>query len=194
MATNTKLRPSNRVLWVGLFIFASVWPVLFFQYVNARMPAAGVSHAELIRFMRVRRYTFEVPKEKDGWILTVQPIKDGVPQSVGGAGVPGGERVTLFVRRIRGAGKVEYLWCSRNQNGSDIVDDPISKCNVYVDRPDGNVSIGDYLAIGDDAKLQLTPRAATYRGELRLVLTDPKQSETELSIEGERSATPDSRL
>ena len=170
-------------------MFATVWPVLLFLYIGPRLTSNGISHADLVRFMKVRRYTIDIPAEKNGWFLGIQPVKDGIAESAGGAGVPGGTQVTLLIRRIRGAAKVEYFWYSDHQNGGGVVDDPVSGCGLYVDRPEGKVEVGDYIAVGDDSDLQLTPRKSKYKGELRLVLTDPKEYETEQSGEPEMPTT-----
>jgi hypothetical protein len=173
MPNEHRMLQRGRLFHLSLLLLCFAWPPIFFLYVAPQIQSDGVSHADLVRFMKVHRYTFQVPDDKDGWILSIQPVRNGKAQDVGGAGVCRGDRITVLLRRIRNAEKAEYYWYSDHQSGGGVVDDPVAGCGVFVERPSGAVEIGDYLAVGNDGELQLTPRTSDYDGELRLVLTDP---------------------
>jgi len=161
---------------LALLLLCFAWPPIFCLYVSPRIQSDGISHVDLVRFMKVHRYTFQVPDDKDGWILSIQPLLKGEAQNVGGATVRGGDRITVLFRRIRGAEKAEYYWYSDGQTGGGVIDDPVAGCNLFEERPSGEVAIGDYLAIGNDDELRLAPNAVSYDGEIRLVLNDPHRS------------------
>jgi hypothetical protein len=174
MTSGNTVAKRSRILWATLLLFVVFWPVIVFLFLDPFIRSDNVSHPELVQFLKVHRYTLQVPDDKDGWILGVQPILKGEAQNVGGASVRAGDQITILLRRIRNADKAEYFWYSPHQTGGGVIDDPVAGCGLYVERPDGHVEIGDYLAVGNDGELNLTPRLSNYDGELRVVLTDPQ--------------------
>ncbi len=83
---------------------------LFFLCRKPHIQSGGISHAELVRLMKVHRCAFQVPDDTDDWILSVYAVSKGNAQSFGGATVRGDDQITVLFRCMRNTEKAEYCW------------------------------------------------------------------------------------
>lgn len=170
-------KPSRSLfLWL-LTAIALIWPPVYSIFVHPHIPIANsphVSTSDLQRLLGAHRYTLHVPRECDGWVLSLESVADGKAERSGGATVRGGSDIVLLVRRMPDHERIEHCWFTENQSSRGLLNDPLRGARITLDRPPGPVQSGDWLFRGGRESIT-SEKSADF--EVRVVLRSPHQKE-----------------
>ncbi|KAA1257246.1 hypothetical protein LF1_53950 [Rubripirellula obstinata] len=158
----------------ALTIFLLIWPILVLagftvtrNWLDARHGIA--TSADLQKLLNARRYQIDIPKERDGYSLTLMPLIEGVAKPSSSATVVGGSQITLLVQHDREP-NISYAWFGGGTTMTGTCYNPFLDANALTHRSSTSVASGDWLIRGGDNSISLTGPA---KYELQVTLTPP---------------------
>jgi hypothetical protein len=207
----------KRIVFFAVILIALfAWPPIYHHYLArpVRNWATGqgkMQDFEIQQLLNLQRWEIDIPKDKNGWYLSLEAEIESEVKTWGGVTVSGGTRVVLLTRRNSDSKRIEYAWYSTDPKGitdalgtflqlnlhlrsmgSGSVPDPMVDASVSAGRPDGIVMIGEPIYRGGRKSVLAFPGVATADFEVHVVLVPPYEAEqknlktsgsTEVSIE-----------
>ncbi|XZE19470.1 hypothetical protein SH449x_004790 [Pirellulaceae bacterium SH449] len=169
-----------------LVLMILAWPPIFSVFVSPliqhpRDDGESMRISDFQMLLDANRWTFDVPKEQDGWMLRLEGRVDDKIFRSGGSSVRGGSQVTLVTRRNVDKKRIDYAFRSYRADGwtggSGSIDDPLANGGVRVDRKDGPINIGDPIYRGGRTSVQAFPGTKRADFEVRVLLEPTNQEE-----------------
>ena len=178
-STNTRSSRALAALLLGALAWPPAYAFLVHPFASSLLSPQSASNEEMQHLLRIHRYTLHVPRDRQGWFLSLESVVDGEAKRQGGATVDGGSDIVLLVREITHSDEIEYCWYDGNRASYGAIDDPLKHAGVFARRGEGRIEAGDWLLRGGRTAVSSSGRAEF---EVRVALHPPDiDAETEQS-------------